>query len=96
MVREQREHLLSNLVDLLVGVADLHTEVMDTVDIQPFVHELLPEVEAVVGRVDYLFLEGDEELLEVVDLHDVDGLLVGEQHLVLPVHDVLHGLLALV
>ena len=69
---------------------------MDPIHVQAFVHELLPEVEAVIGRVYYLLLKANEELLKVIDLHNIDCLLVGEKGLILTVHDVLHTLFRLI
>jgi len=71
VVREKLQHLLGDLIHLRVRGGDLDAEVVDAVHIQPLVHQFLPEVEAVVGSVDYLLLEADEGLLEVVDLDHV-------------------------
>lgn len=90
MIREQRCHVGCNLVDLLVRLSDLDAEVVNAVDVKALVHELLPEIHAVVGCLDDFVFELDELLLEVIDLYDIEGRLVGEQVLVLAVHDVLN------
>ena len=69
---------------------------MYPVHIQPLVHELLPEVEAVIGSVNNLFLEADKCLLEVIDLDDIQRRLIGQQRLILLVHNVLNRLLRLI
>ena len=65
-------------------------------DIEPLVHKLFPEVQAVVCSLNYLSLEFDKLLFEVIDLNYVQGCLVGQQSLVLAVHYMLDTLLSLV
>lgn len=96
MIREKGQHVLRDFTHVLIRGGDLDTKVVDPADVEPLVHKLFPEVQAVACSLNYLSLEFDELLFEVVDLNYVQRCLVFQQSLVLAVHNVLDTLLSLV
>jgi hypothetical protein len=51
---------------------------MNSIDIQSFVHELFPEIQAIVGSIDYLLLKTNKEFFKIIDFHDINSLLVSQ------------------